>query len=320
MSDECLTVTFFRGLSASGKSTLARELAAKTGAIRLNLDALREMAGQPWSQEHEKFIQNQQDQMALAALRSGRSVIVDNTHLVEKGPRRLATRIWEEGLNVNYDLIDVTVSSDECRHRNMVRRNSPTADDSLSVPDHVVVAQADLWAKEVKRGPWTIESIHRGLPEIVPVVPDSSLPEAAIIDLDGTLCNAAGKRGPYDFDLCGGDELHQHVLDFVNGWAGDMDRSKASDRYVLICTGRDAKYRQTCLSWLEDNNVPYDELFMRAEGDVRRDSVIKLQIYNENIRGEYNVTAALDDRLRVCNVWHSLGIPVFRVGDPNATF
>src|ERR1035437_1140171 len=223
MSDECLTVTFFRGLSASGKSTLARELAAKTGAIRLNLDALREMAGQPWSQENEKFIQAQQDEMALAALRSSRSVIVDNTHLVEKGPRRLATRIWEEGLNVNYDLIDVTVSSDECRHRNMVRRNSPTADDSLSVPDHVVVAQADLWAKEVKRGPWTIESIHRGLPEIVPVVPDSSLPEPAIIALDGTLCNAAGKRGPYDFDLCGGDELHQHVLDFVNGWAGDMD-------------------------------------------------------------------------------------------------
>src|ERR1035437_5423607 len=229
MEDTPFGVTFFRGLSASGKSTLARELAAKTGAIRLNLDSLREMAGQPWSQENEKFIQAQQDEMALAALRSGRSVIVDNTHLVEKGPRRLATRIWEEGISVGYDLIDVTVSSDECRHRNMVRRNSPTADDSLSVPDHVVVAQADLWAKEVKRGPWTIESIHRGLPEIVPVVTDPSLPEAICVDLDGTLCDSAGKRGPYDFDLCGGDELHRHVLDFVNGWASDRDRIGSGD-------------------------------------------------------------------------------------------
>src|ERR1035437_7883267 len=114
MSDERLTVTFFRGLSASGKSTLARELAAKTGAIRLNLDALREMAGQPWSQEHERFVQSTQDQMALAALRSGRSVIFDNTALIEKNPRRFVTLAWEEGLNVDYQLVDVTVSADEC--------------------------------------------------------------------------------------------------------------------------------------------------------------------------------------------------------------
>lgn len=29
---------------------------------------------------------------------------------------------------------------------------------------------------------------------------------------------------------------------------------------------------------------------------------------------------SLDDRLRVCRMWHSLGLPVFRVGDPDADF
>ena len=307
-----LTVTFFRGLSAAGKSTLARELAAKTGAIRLNLDSLREMAGQPWSQENEKFLQSQQDEMALAALRSGRSVIVDNTHLVEKGPRRLATRIWEEGLSVGYDLIDVTVSSDECRHRNMVRRNSPTADDSLSVPDHVIVAQADLWAKEVRRGPWTIESIHRGLPEIVPYeIPSGEVYQrpTVLCDIDNTLALMVD-RGPYDHDKCGGDELNHPV-------ARTIAALRFNGHRIVLCSGRDSKHRGVTEDWLFRKDVTYDDLLMREEGDVRRDSVVKLELFDRHIRYTTRVTHVLDDRDRVVSVWRALGIPCFQVNPGN---
>jgi predicted kinase len=314
MSDAPLTVTFLRGLSASGKSTIARALAIETGAIRLNLDDLRSQFSLPWSKEHERFVQGQQDAMTLAALRSGRSVIWDNTNLIERNPRRIATLIWEGGTRPEYQLIHVDVSEAECVARNLERAALDAPDPrSAPVPASVIRQQAKLWAKEVDRGPWTIESIHRGLPEIVPVGWDPLLPTACLVDMDGTLCDSAGKRGPYDFDKCADDEPHHEVIDFVNLW-------ESENSPIFVCTGRDEKYRQMCRDWLNEHGVHFDGLLMRPEGDRRRDSVVKLELFNDHIRGRYNVAVAWDDRFRVCQTWHNLGITVFRCGDPSADF
>jgi len=43
-------------------------------------------------------------------------------------------------------------------------------------------------------------------------------------------------------------------------------------------------------------------------------------LYEKCIKGKFNVNAVFDDRLQVCRMWHELGLPLFRVGDPDADF
>jgi hypothetical protein len=59
---------------------------------------------------------------------------------------------------------------------------------------------------------------------------------------------------------------------------------------------------------------------MRPEGSGDKDTVVKLAIFNEYIRDNYYVRGVFDDRLMVAKLWHEMGLPLFRVGDPEANF
>jgi hypothetical protein len=51
---------------------------------------------------------------------------------------------------------------------------------------------------------------------------------------------------------------------------------------------------------------------MRKNNDFRRDSIVKKEIFNENIRNNFNVLAVWDDRIQVCvETWYELGIFCF---------
>lgn len=52
---------------------------------------------------------------------------------------------------------------------------------------------------------------------------------------------------------------------------------------------------------------------MRPEGDSRKDSVVKEEMYNEHIKYKYNVKAIYDDRQQVVDMWRDLGLTVFQV-------
>lgn len=75
------------------------------------------------------------------------------------------------------------------------------------------------------------------------------------------------------------------------------------------------RYAQT-RDWLRKNNLPIDQLHMRAGGDHRKDTVVKEEIYRLYIEPYFDVRYAVDDRPEVCDLWESLGIPVLRVVDP----
>ena len=43
--------------------------------------------------------------------------------------------------------------------------------------------------------------------------------------------------------------------------------------------------------------------------------IIKKGMFDKHIKNKYNVFVIVDDRPRVVRMWHSLGLPVFNVGD-----
>ena len=54
---------------------------------------------------------------------------------------------------------------------------------------------------------------------------------------------------------------------------------------------------------------------MRQTGDHRRDSIVKLEIFDAHIRDVYDIVAVFDDRAHVVAAWRSIGLTVFAVAE-----
>ena len=103
-----------------------------------------------------------------------------------------------------------------------------------------------------------------------------------------------------------------------------MDDSIASlvERYqedttIIVLTGRDGSCKQLTIDWLTDNGIVYDEIYTRAEGDERKDSIIKRELFDNHIRGRYNVEFVLDDRNQVVEMWRQMGLKCLQVAEGN---
>lgn len=148
--------------------------------------------------------------------------------------------------------------------------------------------------------------------EIEPYVPDLSKPIAIIVDIDGTLAHRTD-RSPYDYTRVGEDHLDSTIANLVFDWVGTN-----VFRHVLIVTGRDHTCSDDTAEWLFRHAVDHDGLFMRPAEAVDRgnklpDWIIKLNIFNEYIRHQYNVQFVLDDRNQVVEMWRALGLKCLQV-------
>src|SRR6185437_7558955 len=174
-------VIFTRGLPGSGKSTWAREfLYYNDNYIRVNLDSIRSMFGAEFSKDNERLAVQLQDDAILASLRSGKSVIVDNTHLHKgnngAGPQHIMTLIWESGFDVTYEVRDFHTPFEECSERNINRAANPKPTDSEAVPEEAMRRMLKTQQREIDRGLWTPAQIQKNLPFVEPYVPDPELP------------------------------------------------------------------------------------------------------------------------------------------------
>lgn len=300
-------VVFMRGVSASGKSTTALKLCTEqSNYVRVNMDSIRAMLGQPFNSDSEKLALRIQDEAVLKALRNGRNVVVDNLHIKDTWPFRLMTLIWESGIPVEYSIIDLSaVSLDECIARNRARIAKGT---NNGVDEKIIRRQHSQLQNAIRNGIWTIEDLQSRLPAIEPYDFSKLIAHRAIIvDVDGTLANS-DHRDVYDGSLAHLDSVYEHIADLVR-------LCKRDGFSIIVCSGRGDQHRQVTHDWLQANGIPFDVLLMRKQGDERRDSVIKLELFNNFIRDRYAVNFALDDRNRVVNIWRALGIPCLQVAE-----
>ena len=81
---------------------------------------------------------------------------------------------------------------------------------------------------------------------------------------------------------------------------------------IIICTGRDGIAKFGTEKWLEDYEIPYEDLFMREQGDSRPDWVVKEEMWRK-IAENYYIVGMFDDRLQVVRRARALGLKVFNV-------
>jgi predicted kinase len=292
--------TITRGLPGSGKTTWARQ---QPGAVRVNRDELRQMLhggplGVGWAEVQVTVAQRAQIE---ALLRAGANVICDDTNLRARVARELAELGLRCGAEVVFrEFTDVPL--DECIRRDAER------------PAEVRVGE------EVIRTMFQRYLSGRSLPLPVPdptppspeakYTPAPGAPNTILVDIDGTVALMNG-RSPYDMSKVGRDTPHHAVIEAVRAM-------HAAGFLVVYCSGRSDDARADTEAWLDRHvGVPYVALHMREYGDQRKDSIVKAEIFDREVRGRYHVVAVFDDRDQVVRMWRSLGLTVFQVADGN---
>lgn len=274
-----LQVIIMKGLPGSGKSNWAKQKIAENpnSYKRISKDDLRDMLDNGiHSNDAEKFILATRDALITMALHGGKHVIVDDTNLASKHEDRI--RLLVKGL-AEVKIQDFTqVPIETCISRDLTR--------SRSVGEAVIRRMYNQFLK----------------PVIEPIKHIEGLPHAVICDLDGTLCLLNG-RNPYDASTCENDLLNEAVSSILTG------------RFVILTSGRDDRYREQTERFLSVHNIDYLALHMRKTGDTRKDSIIKKEMFDEHIRGKFNIDFVLDDRNQVVELWRSLGLICLQVAE-----
>jgi hypothetical protein len=142
---------------------------------------------------------------------------------------------------------------------------------------------------------------------------NSDLPDCILCDLDGTLA-LFGDKNPYDRDF-ENDKVNDKVEFIFRNFM--LYNSNTSKPIKIILSGRSEKFRNVTNNWLDQSNIICEYLYMRKEGDNRKDVIVKEEMFNEYIRGKYNPILVFDDRDSVVKYWRSLGLTCFQVNDGN---
>jgi len=134
--------------------------------------------------------------------------------------------------------------------------------------------------------------------------------KAIIVDIDGTLADVEHRVHHVRQEPKNWRAFNQAMdLDILNPWCRDLILAmKNQQTDILLVTGRDEDYRIKTEQWLKKNNVPFNHLWMRQASDYRGDDIVKKEIYDIEIKPNYQVLFVVDDRQSVVKMWRSIGL------------
>jgi predicted kinase len=302
MSSNKPRLVILRGLPASGKTTWAKAWVAqdRPNRVRVNKDDLRAMV------DNGVFIEGVTELRVVAArdilvkglMARGLSVVVDDTNLRNFHVRKLA-KLAHEGC-WEWEIQNFDTDVDDCCKRDLLRKGNDYVGSSVI---------HDMHNKYIANGALNyIPSADELSAPIEPgdnmYIPDKTKPAAVIIDVDGTVA-LKGTRDPFDESRVSEDAPNQRVIDIVKADVA------LHDLYPIFVSGRSTGCAYETIDWLEKYVFPDGgfSIFMRKEGDNRPDYEIKLEIFDQFIRSQYNVVGVYDDRNQVVAMWRSIGIP-----------
>lgn len=291
------------GISGSGKSTKAKEIAKETNALIISRDKLREMLFgyneetiESYYQQSDLYLrENQitsfQNYLIERALIKGNDVIIDDTNLKLSFIKEFCEKFQE--YDFEFKLI-------ECPLEEAIQRDSQR---TRKVGEEIIKKQFNNL--NILKKIFDFKKIEKVKSQIVN---DSSKPKAYIFDIDGTLA-LKGDRSPYDYSKVMEDKLNVCV-------AESLKALKEQNFAIIICSGREGT--QECVDltmrWLDVNGIDYEWILMREEADKRADYIVKEEMWKK-ICNNYYIEAMFDDRNQVVNHARKLGFNVFQVNE-----
>jgi predicted kinase len=298
-----LEILILIGIPGSGKSTWAKDFVRNNSDwIRVNRDDFRDMLKTSQSCENkiEDMITGLVSDVISSSLSRKLNVIVDNTNLKIKYINAIIEE-FKYSANINYRVFDISKDKAIERDKGRDKKVGALVINKMYKDYKILVDSFDF--QPVNK----IE--HR--PNVIPDF-ESKLDDVVIFDIDGTLAHM-GKRGPFDWMKVYKDDINEIVSEQV-------EFHKSKGRKIFVVTGRDEVCKKVTEEWLELYGIEYDKLFMRPKNDFRKDTLIKKEIYENEIVGKYNLLAVYDDRLQVLDMWYDQNVFTFNVNQGNHNF
>ena len=290
------------GAPGSGKSTFARYfLRTEDNWIRVNRDDFRLMqfGDSLMIPFYEERISKMVEASVLTLLKSDTNVIIDATNTSLRTIQDMI-HTYTEYADISFKVFDLPVDE-------LVKRCDKRYEETGKFISKSVVE------RNVANLKHTLEKFDFApIPRKVQVATtsyatqDKNLPKAVICDLDGTLSLLNG-RDPYNAATCDNDLLNEPV-------AAVLKMAKQRGYQVILLSGREDKFREPTMRFLDKHQIGYDLLLMRTSNDFRKDNIIKRELFEGEIQGKYFVEFLLDDRNQVVDMWRKdLHLPCFQV-------
>ena len=281
-------IIVLQGVPASGKSTWAKDyIKSHPDTVIVSRDAIREGTGTYWNPDHEQYITEMEEYAVLQAWKNHLDVIIDATNLNPKTITKWNELAKSTNSVILFKMFDISyeeaIKRDEQRKKNGGR----------SVGKDVI--------KRFFKNYFPEQLVSFEDNRIIKY-PDTNLDDVIICDIDGTVALRNG-RSPYDLTKVSEDTFDPRMKRLLNYYQGIVK--------IIFVSGREGT--KQCINdtrnWISDNigDIGWDIIF-RNEGDHRNDAIVKEEIYEQYIKGQYNVLAVFDDRDRVVKMWREKGL------------
>jgi predicted kinase len=296
-------ILILQGIPASGKSTWSKQfLKDNPRYLRVNRDGIRRtLIGDTYDVRVEKIVTQLQESMMETILGQGKNVLLDNTSVKESYINEILNLARRIG-NVDVATKIFDTPFEECCRRNDLRVGVE------KVPQGVMVAMY----KNFQNIPKVERTWNFGKERKEPILNVNNLPCAIMCDIDGTIA-LNYTRSPFEWGRVGEDSVNEPIVEILREYRS----SERTEYKIILMSGRDSVCRGETIAWLERFRIPFDELHMRAEKDMRGDDIVKRELYEANVKGKYHVDFVLDDRNRVVRVWRDLGLTCLQVAEGN---
>lgn len=272
----------FVGCPGAGKSTLAARYVAE-GYTQIERDLIRYELFGKWYGVDEGAVTRVHEKRIKEALLAGKNVIISDTNTNPDTREHLAKFCASFGAQVSFVHVGAGLLLDD-----LIKRNAGREQKGKIVPNSVI---HDMYTR------YRLDYPLRHIP--------NQHPDAYVYDVDGTLANMAGGRGPFEWSKVGQDEPYHDVINLL--------RILSQHAKILMVSGRDEVCRAETVDWFNRHEIPFDELFMREKGSQLKDSIVKHDIYHGKIAPKYNVLGVFDDRNQVVEMWRSMGLRCYQV-------
>lgn len=301
------SLTITRGLPGSGKTTYRTHVIGAYGGIGVSRDDLRLSLFNDrgrMAQADEDYLTGVHRDIVKRHLKADRDVIVDDTNYRNKTCREW--RDLAQSFEAAFHIADFrNVPLEDCLKRVSARAAAGGHD----VPEQYIRDAHKRFIRGRKLDEPLAETPAKKASPFEEYIPDTDLPPAFIVDVDGTLALNNG-RNVYDFSRLGEDSVNESLRKVLVAlyWSPQVE--------ILIATGRPADYVLETEDWLYENDVPYTEILSRGdEGvDMRSDDIVKYEILQAYAQ-HYNILGVFDDRPKVLRMWRQVGLTTFQLGN-----
>lgn len=309
-----LQVIVVTGIPGSGKSTWAKAEIKKDpdNWIRISNDDIRAGMNEGiYSASMEKIVSNIRLFMIREALKANKNIIIDNLNL-NKRHWEQTTKICKE-MNKNILCMEkhFYVELEEA-----IERDSKRIGKACVGPEVIKKWWKESGGKSFKHYAPKKEIFTQNVnisTEFVAMKQDKDLPKILVSDLDGTLALMNG-RDPYNASTSDEDLPHEHIVNLVKIY-------HQTGHKIILVSGREDKYRAPTEKFLAKYlpGIEY-ELYMRPTGDMRKDVLIKQEIFENYIKDKYYIALWCDDRLQIIKWLYESGFPFVRANNPESIF